>query len=71
MENSLLVELKAVETLTKAHEVQLVNYLTATGIDYGLLLNFGSQSLQFKKKLRTYRSSSPPPLHSIPQDNES
>jgi GxxExxY protein len=51
-----LVENKAVQTLTQAHEVQLVNYLTATGIEIGLLFNFGSQSLQVKRKHRTYRA---------------
>jgi hypothetical protein len=35
------------------HEVQLVNYLTATGKDVGLPINFGSRSLEFKKKFRT------------------
>lgn len=45
-----------------AHELQLVNYLTATGIEHGLLLNFGSPSLQHKHKFRTlYR-----PKHSNP-----
>jgi GxxExxY protein len=48
----LIIELKSVQTLLPIHEVQLVNYLTATGIDEGLLLNFGSESLQFKKKFR-------------------
>ena len=51
----ILVENKAVQTLTPAHEVQLVNYLTATQIEIGLLLNFGAASLQFKRKHRTYR----------------
>jgi len=64
IDNSLLLELKAVETLNKAHEVQLVNYLTTTGIDHGLLLNFGNVSLQFKKKFRAYRSGEPPALQS-------
>lgn len=49
---NLLCELKANSTLTKADEVQLVNYLTATNHDVGLLLNFGSPSLQFKRKHR-------------------
>ena len=49
---SLIVELKAVQALAVAHEVQVVNYLTATGLDEGLLLNFGTESLQFKKKFR-------------------
>jgi len=55
VEDSLIVELKAVENLTKFHEVQTVNYLTATKIDTGLLLNFGTSSLQFRRKFRTYR----------------
>ena len=37
---------------TKAHEVQVVNYLTATGLNEGLLLNFGGERLEFKKKFR-------------------
>jgi len=54
--NSLIIENKAVQTLAIAHEVQLVNYLTATGINEGLLLNFGSEKLQFKKKFRAYHA---------------
>ena len=51
----LILELKAVNALVPAHEVQLVNYLTITGIDEGLLLNFGADHLQFKKKYRVYK----------------
>lgn len=50
--NSLIVELKSIQALAKAHEVQLVNYLVATGVDEGLLLNFGAERLEFKKKFR-------------------
>ena len=50
-----LIENKAVQVLAVAHEVQLVNYLTATGIDIGLLLNFGAARLEFKRKARVYR----------------
>ena len=50
--DSVILELKAIQTLAKAHEVQLVNYLVATNIDEGLLVNFGAQRLQFKKKFR-------------------
>ncbi|AWI10424.1 GxxExxY protein [Ereboglobus luteus] len=57
--NTLIIENKAVQTLAVAHEVQLVNYLTATGINEGLLLNFGAEKLQFKKKFRTYRAAGP------------
>ena len=55
VENRVIVEVKAVRALSKAHEVQLVNYLTATGIDTGLLLNFGSSSVQIKHKFRQYK----------------
>jgi GxxExxY protein len=48
----LLCELKATSSLTKADEVQLVNYLVATNRDDGLLFNFGTTTLQFKRKHR-------------------
>ncbi len=50
-----LIENKAVRALAPAHEVQLVHYLTATGVDIGLLFNFGAESLEIKRKTRTYR----------------
>src|SRR6266480_7579288 len=49
-----VVELKAALALVKEHEVQLVNYLTATKVEHGLLLNFGS-SVQVKRKFREYK----------------
>lgn len=55
---SLLIENKAILALAIAHEVQLVNYLTTTGIDEGLLLNFGAARLEFKKKFRQSRPAS-------------
>ncbi len=51
---TLIIENKAVLQLQPAHEVQLVNYLTATRINEGVLLNFGSSSLEFKKKYRKH-----------------
>lgn len=53
-----LVELKAALVLAKEHEVQLVNYLNATGIKDGLLINFGP-SVQVKRKFRVYRPKTP------------
>ncbi|MBK6314360.1 MAG: GxxExxY protein [Blastocatellia bacterium] len=53
VENCVIVENKAVAVLLPAHEAQLVHYLTATGLEIGLLLNFGSSSLQMKRKHRT------------------
>ena len=55
VQDVVLIENKAVRSLSTAHEVQLVNYLTATGIEIGLVLNFGSERLEFKRKNRTYR----------------
>lgn len=51
----LILELKAVQTILPEHEVQVVNYLTATGLERALLLNFGARSLQVKKKFRSPR----------------
>jgi GxxExxY protein len=53
VEDQLILELKAVTSLNSAHEVQLVNYLTALRIEKELLLNFGGSSLEFKRKSRT------------------
>jgi GxxExxY protein len=55
VEELIIVENKSVQALTTAHEVQLVNYLTATGVEIGLLLNFGADRLEFKRKHRTYK----------------
>jgi GxxExxY protein len=52
VENMVIVELKAVGVILRIHEVQLVNYLKATGIDVGLLLNFGDQRVEVRRKLR-------------------
>src|SRR5687767_6901878 len=54
VESRVIIELKSIQHLGKEHEVQLVNYLTATGIDDGLLINFGP-SVEVKRKYRTFR----------------
>ena len=51
----ILIENKAVGALSRAHEVQLVNYLAATGIEIGLLINFGGDRLAIKRKVRAQR----------------
>ena len=50
VENCVLLELKAVRTLDQSHRVQLLNYLRATEIEVGLLLNFGERP-EFKRLL--------------------
>ncbi len=53
VENEIILELKSVRCLVQAHEVQLVNYLVATGKDVGLLFNFSEEKVEVKRKVRT------------------
>lgn len=57
VEDCLMVELKSVETLNISHEKQLINYLSATKVDDGLLINFGIERIQIKRKFRVYKKS--------------
>ena len=52
VEDSVILELKSVKDLHPAHEAQLINYLKATGIEVGLLINF-AESVQIKRKVYT------------------
>lgn len=52
VESRVILELKAVEQLVQIHEVQLVNYLRATTVEIGLLINFGPE-LEIKRKIFT------------------
>lgn len=56
VENRIIIELKAIETLHPNHEVQLVNYLTATGLDNGILVNFGGDKIEIRRKYRIFHS---------------
>ena len=49
IENSFIVELKAVKRLEKEHSAQLINYLKATNIKNGLLINFAVPGLEIKR----------------------
>ncbi len=46
---SIILELKALTALSSAHEAQVINYLKATGLERGLLINFGTPKLQYKR----------------------
>ena len=48
----IIIELKAVISLIKEHEAQVLNYLKATGFKLGILVNFGSKSLEYKRLVR-------------------
>jgi GxxExxY protein len=50
VEDKVILELKSVKEVHPAHEAQLVNYLKATGIEIGLLINFGDK-VQVKRKV--------------------
>ena len=54
IDDKVILELKAADEIAKAHEAQLVNYLKATDIQVGLLLNFGPKA-EFKRKIFTKR----------------
>ena len=55
VESCVIVEIKAIRTLNQQHEAQVVNYLTTTGLEIGLLINFGSSSVEIKRKYRDYK----------------
>lgn len=52
VEQKVILELKAVDSLTALNGVQLVNYLNMTGLDDGILINFGSPKFQAERKFR-------------------
>ena len=52
VDSKIIVEIKATEIIAREHELQLVNYLKATNIEVGLLLNFGRKP-EFKRKIFT------------------
>lgn len=74
VEGKIVVELKATATLALAHEIQTVNYLTATRTEVGLLFNFGAPKLEFRRK-HPHRHAryapvnlrSAPPVHPVPR----
>jgi GxxExxY protein len=50
--DKIIVELKALSALTTEHDAQVLNYLKATNMKLGLLINFGKPSLEFKRLIR-------------------
>ena len=52
IDETIIVELKSVRKIAKAHEVQLVNYLVATGKPVGLLINFAENNVEIRRKVR-------------------
>jgi GxxExxY protein len=52
----IIVELKALDKLTSREESQVINYLKSSGLEVGVLINFGSPSLEWKRIVLTNRS---------------
>lgn len=52
--DAIIIELKAVRELSPMHEAQLVNYLVATGFDYGYLINYGGDKYRIIRKTRVF-----------------
>ena len=52
VEGIIIVELKSVKRIVRAHEIQLVNYLTATRKEIGLIINFSEEKVEVKRKVR-------------------
>ncbi len=59
IENVVIVELKATDAIDKAHEIQLVNYLSATSREVGLVINFSPDGIQVRRKVRDLNSLKP------------
>jgi GxxExxY protein len=53
VEGKVIVELKAVKAIAPEHQAQIINYLNATGIEVGLLINFGNPRLEYKRFTRS------------------
>ena len=53
VEQNVILELKALKELQPIHEAQIINYLKATGIEVGLLLNFGNPKLEYRRYTRS------------------
>lgn len=53
VEEKVIVELKAVKIIIPEHQAQIINYLNATGVEVGLLINFGNPKLEYKRFTRS------------------
>ena len=53
VEEKVIVELNAVKAIAPEHQAQIINYLNATGIEVGLLINFGNPKLEYKRFTRS------------------
>ena len=59
VDEKVIVELKAVRAIVPEHQAQIINYLNATGIEVGMLINFGNPKLELKRFTRSRRPNTP------------
>ncbi len=59
VDEKVIVELKAVNALAKEHIAQVINYLYASGMDVGLLVNFGTSKIEYRRLERKGRNKAP------------
>lgn len=55
VDGKIIVEIKSVSRFNSAHEAQIIHYLTATGLQLGLLLNFGANSLEYRRIIKSQK----------------
>ncbi len=55
VDGKIVVELKSVSRFSSAHEAQAIHYLTATGMQLALLINFGAGSLEYRRVIKSER----------------
>ncbi len=66
---NIIVELKALRTIGGTEKAQVINYLKATGYERGLLLNFGTKSLEYERLANTWKNAAQfaPPTSAVEQ----
>ncbi|MFH1371976.1 MAG: GxxExxY protein [Planctomycetota bacterium] len=52
-DNTVIVEIKAIKEIGEIEKLQVINYLKASGLEVGLLFNFGAKSLDYKRLIET------------------
>lgn len=62
--DKVIVEIKAIEQISSLEESQLLNYLKATDFEAGVLINFGANSLEWKRLVNTKKKLEPIRVHS-------
>jgi GxxExxY protein len=66
VEDAVIIELKAVEHLLAEHQAQLINYLAVTGMQVGLLINFGKRKLEYKRMHHPAHPAACDPANPVP-----